>query len=120
MLALGASEIMTYSFISPKYYDKINLPEGDPLRKSVTISNPLGEDTSVMRTTALPSMMEVLACNYNNRNEAACLFELASEYVPTTSDQLPVEKTTLVTGMYGNSADFFTIKGMAEQLFNSS
>lgn len=119
MLALGASEIMTYSFISPKYYDKINLPEGDPLRKSVTISNPLGEDTSVMRTTALPSMMEVLARNYNNRNEAACLFELASEYVPTTSDQLPVEKTTLVTGMYGNSADFFTIKGMAEQLLTA-
>ena len=116
MLALGASEIMTYSFISPKYYDKINLPKGDPLRKSVTISNPLGEDTSVMRTTALPSMMEILARNYNNRNEAACLFELASEYVPTEPDQLPLEKTTLVAGMYGNNADFFAAKGMAEQL----
>lgn len=116
MLALGASEIMTYSFISPKYYDKIRMPADSPLRKSITISNPLGEDTSIMRTTALPSMMEVLARNYNNRNEAVCLFELASEYIPTTEDKLPEEKNTLIVGMYGNQADFFTAKGMAEQL----
>ncbi|HEX2985839.1 MAG TPA: phenylalanine--tRNA ligase subunit beta [Caproiciproducens sp.] len=116
MLALGASEIITYSFISPKYYNKILMPTDSPLRKSLVISNPLGEDSSIMRTTALPSMMEVLARNYNNRNAAACLFELASEYIPTTEDQLPEEKTSLIVGMYGNHADFFTAKGMAEQL----
>jgi phenylalanyl-tRNA synthetase beta chain len=116
MLALGSSEIMTYSFISPKYYDKIRMPIDSPLRKSITISNPLGEDTSIMRTTALPSMLEVLARNYNNRNASACLFELASEYIPTTEDKLPIEKTTLISGMYGNKADYFTIKGIAEQI----
>lgn len=116
MQALGASEIMTYSFISPKYYDKIRMPADSPLRKSLVISNPLGEDTSIMRTTALPSMMEVLARNYNNRNPAACLFELASEYIPTEKDKLPIEKTTLMAGMYGNKADYFTAKGMAEQI----
>ncbi|WP_050698342.1 phenylalanine--tRNA ligase subunit beta [Anaeromassilibacillus senegalensis] len=116
MFALGASEIMTYSFISPKYYDKICMPADHPLRKSIIISNPLGEDTSIMRTVALPSMMEVLSRNYNNRNESACLFELASEYIPTTENQLPEEKTTLIAGMYGNKADFFTVKGMVEQL----
>jgi len=116
MLALGASEIMTYSFISPKYYDKIRMPIDSPLRNSVTISNPLGEDTSIMRTTALPSMLEVLARNYNNRNASACLFELASEYLPTAADKLPIEKTNLIVGMYGNKADYFTAKGMAEQI----
>ncbi len=116
MLALGASEIMTYSFISPKYYDKIQMQADSPLRKSITISNPLGEDTSIMRTTALPSMLEVLSRNYNNRNADACLFELASEYIPTTEDKLPIEKTNLIVGMYGNKANYFTVKGMAEQL----
>ncbi len=116
MLALGASEIMTYSFISPKYYDKILMPSDSPMRKSITISNPLGEDTSIMRTTALPSMLEILAKNYNNRNDSACLFELATRYIPTTENQLPEEKQVLVAGMYGNHADFFTAKGMAEQI----
>jgi phenylalanyl-tRNA synthetase beta chain len=116
MLALGASEIMTYSFISPKYYDKIRLPADSPLRKSLTISNPLGEDSSIMRTTPLPSMLEVLSRNFNNRNAYACLFELASEYIPTTKKELPLEKTSLMVGMYGNNADYFTAKGMAEQV----
>jgi phenylalanyl-tRNA synthetase beta chain len=116
MLALGASEIMTYSFISPKYYDKILMPEDSPLRKSVVISNPLGEDTGIMRTTALPSMMEVLARNYNNRNDSACLYELATEYCPTSLDRLPEENLKLICGMYGNGADFFTAKGMVEDL----
>ena len=116
MRALGLSEIMTYSFISPKYYDKIRMPADHPLRKSITIRNPLGEDTSIMRTVALPSMMETLARNYNNRNPAAALFELASEYIPTEPDKLPIEKATLIGGMYGGGADFFTAKGIAEQL----
>ncbi|MDD5952088.1 MAG: phenylalanine--tRNA ligase subunit beta, partial [Oscillospiraceae bacterium] len=119
MLAVGLSEIMTYSFISPKYYDKILMPKDHPLRKSVTISNPLGEDTSIMRTIALPSMMETLARNYNNRNEEAALFELASEYLPTSDDELPIEKTTLIGGMYGKKADFFVAKGMVEQLLKN-
>ncbi len=117
MRALGASEIMTYSFISPKYYDRIGMPAEAPERNSVKISNPLGEDTSVMRTTALPSMMEVLARNYNNRNEKAWLYELAVEYIPTSPETLPVEKNTLIAGLYGADADFFLAKGMVEQLF---
>ena len=116
MLALGLSEIMTYSFISPKYYDKIRMPENDPRRKSVVISNPLGEDTSIMRTTALPSMLETLARNYNNRNASAALFEIASEYLPTADDKLPIERKMLLGGMYGAGADFFTVKGAVEQL----
>jgi phenylalanyl-tRNA synthetase beta chain len=116
MLALGASEIMTYSFISPKYYDKIRMPADCPLRRSVAISNPLGEDTGIMRTTALPSMLEVLARNYNNRNASACLYELATEYLPTEEGKLPDERVTLICGMYGGGADFFTAKGMAEDL----
>ena len=70
-----------------------------------------------MRTTALPSLMEVLARNYNNRNEKAWLYELAVEYIPTSPDTLPVEKNTLITGLYGADADFFVAKGMVEQLF---
>ncbi len=116
MLALGASEIMTYSFISPKYYDQILMPADSPLRNSILISNPLGEDTSIMRTTILPSMLEVLARNYNNRNPEACLYELGREYIPTTENELPIEKNTLVLGMYGGETGFFLAKGMVEQL----
>lgn len=117
MRALGASEIMTYSFISPKYYDKIKMPSDSPLRKSVVISNPLGEDTSIMRTVALPSMMETLAHNYNNRNGSACLYELAKVYLPSDDEgKLPEEKFKLICGMYGEDYDFFSAKGMAEEL----
>ena len=117
MLALGASEIMTYSFLSPKAYDKIRMPADSPLRRSVVISNPLGEDTSIMRTTALPSLLDALARNFNNRNPSARLFELATEYLPSAApDTLPDEKVRLVCGMYGGNADFFTAKGMAEDL----
>ena len=118
MLALGASEIMTYSFISPKYYDKIMMPQNSAMRKSVKISNPLGEDTSIMRTTALPSMLEVLSRNYNNRNESACLYELATIYIPTEENKLPDERKALICGMYGDKADFFTAKGILEDLLD--
>ena len=77
MLACGFTEIATFSFISPKEYDKINLPKESPLRNSVVLTNPLGEDTSVMRTSIIPSVLDVLSFNYNNRNEKACLFEIA-------------------------------------------
>ena len=119
MLAQGLSEIMTYSFISPRYYDKINLPADSQLRNSIVISNPLGEDTSIMRTIALPSMMEILAKNYNNRNASAALYELAREYIPTTPDELPVEKNTLIAGLYGDGADFFQMKGIVEELLSA-
>ena len=118
MLGCGLYEIYTYSFISPKYYDKINLPENSPLRKSVTITNPLGEDTSVMRTTALPSMLEVLARNYNNRNASAALYEIATEYYPKGEDELPDEVPHLTMGMYGANCDFYTIKGVVEMLMD--
>ena len=109
----GVSEIQTYSFISPKYYDKIRMPENSPMRNSVVISNPLGEDTSVMRTTALPSMLEVLTRNYNFSNENARFFELATVYHPTTPTTLPDEKPMLTLGLYGDS-DFYSLKGLCE------
>ena len=119
MLAAGLSEIMTYSFVSPKVYDKILVPADSPLRKSVVISNPLGEDTSIMRTTALPSMLEILQRNYNNRNASAHLFEIAREYIPTAENELPVEKNKLICGFYGGDGlDFFTVKGIVEALFD--
>mgnify|MGYP000596949191 CR=1 FL=1 len=74
--AAGYDEIITYSFISPTYYDKIDLPKDSPLRDSLKILNPLGEDTSIMRTTTLPSMLEILTRNYNFRNKSAKLYEL--------------------------------------------
>lgn len=120
MLAMGMNEILTYSFISPKYYDKILMPQDCELRNSVTIRNPLGEDTSVMRTTAIPSMMEILSKNYNNRNATAYLYEICREYIPTEPDKLPVEKEVLIAGMYGDGADFFTAKGMLEELLNKA
>lgn len=118
MTALGCNEIATYSFISPKYYDKIHLPADSPLRESVTITNPLGEDTSVMRTTILPSMLEVLARNYNFRNPAAKLFEIGKEYLPTTPDKLPEEPQRLAIGLYGN-VDFYDLKGIVEGLLDA-
>lgn len=107
MRAAGCSEITTFSFISPKYYDKIGLPEDSRLRSSVTISNPLGEDTSVMRTTILPSLCEVLSRNYNNRNPEAWLYEIGSEYLPDPAqpDKLPAEPPRLAVGLYGGNAD---------------
>ena len=116
----GFNEIQTYSFISPKYYDKIRMAADDIRRKSIVISNPLGEDTSVMRTTALPSMLEVLARNNNMGNENVALFEMASTYIPDADPKnLPAEGTSLVIGMYGN-ADFYRLKGVCENLFGLS
>lgn len=114
VLAAGCYEVMTYSFMSPKCYDKINLPSDSPLRKSVVISNPLGEDTSVMRTTVFPSMLDVLTRNYNNRNSAAWLYEIGNEYIPNGENELPDENPQLVIGMYGNGVDFYQLKGIVE------
>ncbi len=116
LVGMGVSQIHTFSFISPKYYDKIRMPVDSPLRRSVTISNPLGEDTSVMRTTALPSMMEVLARNNNFNNESAALFEIAKIYLPRESaNELPDEQGVLTIGLYGNT-DFYALKGICENI----
>ncbi|MBQ4153405.1 MAG: phenylalanine--tRNA ligase subunit beta, partial [Oscillospiraceae bacterium] len=119
MLAAGCYEVMTYSFVSPKCYDKINLAADSPLRNSVVISNPLGEDTSVMRTTAIPSMMEVLARNYNNRNATAWLYEIGNEYIPNGENELPNENPELIIGLYGNQASFYTLKGIVEAVLSA-
>lgn len=113
LMANGCYEVQTYSFISPKYYDKIGLPEDSGLRRSVVITNPLGEDTSVMRTTCVPSMLEVVARNYNNRNVAGRFFELGTIYLPAESaDILPEERGVAVIGSYGEKEDFFAMKGI--------
>jgi len=119
LLALGCSEIVTYSFISPKACDKIALPAGHWLRECVALSNPLGEDASVMRTTPTPSMLETLARNYNNRNESAALFELATVYRPRQGD-LPLEKQMIAIGLYGPGADYFALKGIVEALLDKA
>lgn len=136
VVSLGGYEIATYSFVSPKYFDRIRLPKDSKLRNTVKIVNPLGEDTSVMRTTTIPSMLDVLSFNYNNRNEKACLFEIAKEYIPAEKEKayingdtlasggkkhryaysLPDEPQKLTLGMYGGDADYYTMKGMIEQI----
>lgn len=103
IIGMGAHEISTYSFISPKFYDRICLPPDHPRRESVVILNPLGEDTSVMRATILPSMLEVLSKNYANRNPKAKLFELGFEYLPVEGRELPQENPRLAIGLYGRS-----------------
>ncbi len=119
MIALGLNEITTYSFTSPRQYDKILLPNEHSLRKSVVIANPLGEDTSLMRTTALVSMLDVLSTNYNHKNENVQLFEIATEYIPNGNEELPTETNTLIAGLYGNQIDFLYVKGILEDLMDN-
>lgn len=117
--ANGCYEVETYSFISPKYYDKINLPEDSELRRSVVITNPLGEDTSVMRTTCVPSMLEVISRNYNNRNLSGRLYEMGKVYLPKESpDILPDERVVAVVGTFGDKEDFFALKGILDEAFD--
>ena len=118
LLACGCTEVSTFSFISPKAYDKICLPPDSELRNSIVILNPLGEDTSIMRTTILPSMLDVLSFNYNHKTEAACMYEMGTVYTPTTPDKLPIESQKVTIGMYGNGADFFALKGIVEKLLD--
>jgi len=113
--SMGYSEILTYSFTSPAYFDKIGLAAGDSLRDALTILNPLGEDTSIMRTTALPSMLEMLGRNENYRNATAKLFELATVYKKDSGD-LGSERITVSMGAYGEGNDFFSVKGEVEAL----
>ena len=114
----GFSEAMTYSFESPKVFDKLLLDPQDPQRQTVVISNPLGEDYSVMRTSLLNGMLTSLSTNYNRRNKEAALYELSNVYVPHSLPvtELPDERMTLCMGFYGNG-DFFDLKGAVEVLF---
>ena len=114
---LGYNEIITYSFVSPAVFDLIRLPADSPLRRCMRIQNPLGEDTSVMRTIALPSMLEILARNNAYHNKAVKLYEIAKVYLPTEGQMLPQEPKKLVLGTYGSGETFFTLKGEIEAIF---
>ncbi len=115
--SLGYSEIITYSFVSPTIFDKIRIPENSVLRNTLKIQNPLGEDTSVMRTTALPSMLDILARNSAYHNKCAKLYELAKIYLLADGQVLPQEPKILVLGTYGANENFFTLKGELEAVF---
>ena len=115
--ALGYDEIITYSFISPTYYDKIRMPKDSSLRNSLKILNSLGEDTSIMRTTILPSMLEIIARNHSYRNKSARLYELGKIYLPR-EDGLADEPKYLSLGAYGDGVDFFSFKGSIETLLH--
>ena len=118
LLACGYSEVSTFSFISPKFYDKMNVPADSPLRNSIKIRNPLGEDTSVMRTFSLPSMMNVLSTNWASRNMEAKLYELSTEYHPKGADELPDEPKKIVIGAYGGKYNYYDLKGAVEELIS--
>jgi phenylalanyl-tRNA synthetase beta chain len=116
--ALGYSEIITYSFVSPTIYDQIRLPKDSKMRNSLRIQNPLGEDTSIMRTTALPSMLDILSRNNAYHNKTAKLYELAKIYIPVEGEVLPEEPKILMLGTYGVGESFFTLKGELEAILS--
>ena len=114
---LGFSEIITYSFVSPAIFDQIRLSADSPLRNAMRIQNPLGEDTSIMRTIALPSMLEILSRNNAYHNKSVKLYELAKIYLPTEGQVLPQEPKMLLLGTYGANENFFSLKGELEGIF---
>ena len=114
---LGYSEIITYSFVSPAIFDQIRVPADSPLRNAMRIQNPLGEDTSIMRTIALPSMLEILSRNNAYHNKSVKLYELAKIYLPVEGQTLPEEPKMLLLGTYGAGETFFTLKGELEAIF---
>lgn len=120
LLSDGYNEIYTYTFISPKFYDAICMPADSSERRSVTILNPLGEDTSIMRTTALPSLLDALSRNYAQRNASAAFYELAKIFLPKEStSELPIEKKIYTFGSYG-CGDFYTLKGAVENMLTAA
>ena len=116
--SLGFNEIITYSFVSPTIFDQIRLPQDSPLRNALKIQNPLGEDTSIMRTVALPSMLDILARNNAYHNKSAKLYEMAKIYLPQEGQSLPQEPKMLVLGSYGANEDFFSLKGELEAILS--
>ena len=115
--SLGFNEIITYSFVSPAVFDQIRLSKDSALRNALKIQNPLGEDTSIMRTIALPSMLDILARNSAYHNKSAKLYEMAKIYLPMEGQTLPQEPKMLVLGSYGANETFFTLKGELEAIF---
>ena len=114
MVSSGLNQSISYSFVSPKVFDKINVPEDSELRNVIKIKNPLGEDYSVMRTTTIHSMMECLGRNYSRNNEYARLFEIGKVYIPKEDETaIPTENNILTIGMYGN-CDYLDLKGVVE------
>ncbi len=117
--AMGYNEIITYSFVSPASLDQIRVAADSPLRNMLKIQNPLGEDTSVMRTIVLPSMLDILSRNYAYHNKSARMYEIAKVYLPVEGQTLPAEPKMLVLGTYGSQENFFTLKGELEAVFAS-
>ena len=119
MMSSGLNQSISYSFVSPKVFDMINLPKDSTLRNVVKIKNPLGEDYSIMRTSTLPSMMESLARNFSRNNDIARLFELGKTYIPNEDEtKLPNENNILTIGLYGK-VDYLDLKGVVENLINA-
>lgn len=114
--ALGYSEIITYSFVSPSSFDAIRLPADSSLRKTVKLVNPLGEDTSIMRTVILPSMLDILSRNYAFKNKGVKLYEIGKIYLPVEGQKLPDEPKRMIFGTYGEHENFFTLKGEIDAL----
>ncbi len=117
LTAQGVNEIFSFTFTTPAVFDKLNLPADSPLRNVLKLRNPLGEDTSVMRTTTVGTMLETLSYNYNHKNEAAYLFEICKVFIPKKAGELPDEAEKLALGMYKKGIDFFHIKGVLEAAF---
>ena len=117
--ALGYNEIITYSFVSPTIFDQIRIPADDQLRNTLKIQNPLGEDTSIMRTTALPSMLDILSRNNAYHNKNVKLYEVAKVYIPTEGEKLPDEPKYLMLGCYGENRNFYTLKGDLETILKT-
>ena len=117
--AMGYSEIITYSFVSPTIFDNIRIPAEAPIRNALRIQNPLGEDTSIMRPIAIPSMLEILGRNNAYHNKSAKLYEVAKIYLPQEGNALPAEPKMLLLGAYGPKESFFTMKGELEALFSA-
>jgi phenylalanyl-tRNA synthetase beta chain len=119
LIGNGLNQSISYSFVSPKVFDKTLISENSSLRKAVTIKNPLGEDFSIMRTTSIPSMMESLARNYSRNNAEARLFEIGKVYIPNENpEKLPEEKNILTFGMYGN-VDYYDLKGVVKNIIDT-
>jgi phenylalanyl-tRNA synthetase beta chain len=114
LTGMGLNEVLTYSFVSPKTHDLIDLPIGSEERNVLKLINPLGEEYSIMRRTLVPNMMEVIKRNYNRKRETLRAFELGNTFIPKEMpiSQLPAEKKSLVMAMYGNGNDFFALKGV--------
>jgi len=112
----GLYEILTYSFVSPKSISKIGIPLDHPLQNTIQLRNPLGEETSAMRTTLIPSMLEVLERNYKKGNASMKAFEIGRTFWKNPQETMPIEKGKLVIGMYGGGEDFYSIKGIIEEM----